>query len=1422
MSSLKRNISRVAGFSTVILLGIAISAGIYFLKIQKNENIQNQLQFRELKDATNEIDQSLQKLKKIAENFSAGKACDLTNPTIIQRKIDWYASCQAVTSEKLDPIRENYDLANISLNKKFVPTNVKRDATLSVSDAGLLSINTQLAMKINPISQLSRIDVTLEQNISDIIPANLERYSLIMIVNENGEILARRDYNLGNGQTKDLSFSSVNALFGEQEDGNAGIKLQQSSMFDVTIAGIDYRLYSQVFNNKELFSTGENRFIIGLVPLSTINFNKLFISPTMIMWSVLVLLFLVTLTPLLKLRFVNSKYAFTGTDVSQIALGIVLCAGVLSVAANQQLFYKYFLNNKIDQAKHIHQQIKSDFSKEINALINHVESKAYATSYANQLNGSTNEYNITNIENSSLAFAKDDGQNNYIIEQLATIDSSAGFASGSNVHYINDALFINRINISSREYFKNAMNCDTWQFADHLETVKGCRKSVYMQRINNIEDGRKNTMLAIPQFENANDPDKQIVIFNSRLQTFMHRILPMNFGYAVINQQGDVLYHSDDNNSLIENLFTETNRNQQLITAVNHHVDADSPLPIDVKYAGEDHLFVTAPLVSKDGERSLPWHLVVFYDETDIAINNMILVFLAVFVLFLVIIPIFIMLRFVAVQNYWSRVLYFQAKKVNRYRVWALFFGSISVLCLSTLGITHDLLSRLLVWLAAGLFVVLFLQRVHKVPLKDHYVSKYPQTGLAVVVAILLVLVMFSDGIHTSPSTLNYVAFAISLVCALLAYLVVINKVPRAISKHFNLDLGQNPPMDGKVKFQNKIEDCRYNAGFVAYLLSLVVLAGMVPATFVVNSTHGYLLQRQANMQSEQINRAYQAQQDAKAQYFDFAKQDEAKSKTLNTPIEFSQLQAIFPKATMELDEASPITAWIKNVELADKNETARVSDHFIDIIFAGLSIQDTLGTKLNFYALVEQSKLKNLESAPPPLTSKQSAINLYFSPDMYMSSASITQWPNVVFGVLFVIGFLYQVLKRVIVRRLMGEHIPDHYRVVIPKNESAEQQNKWPMLKALSQAVELDDKYDGDSIHILLLNAGNLMCTSICKSLNIALYKQQIFHIRDLLEQNADIFVFEEELKHQMQVNQLAQVTLAISGLDEIITNQSDRKRAVIALSKLCNIENLHIIVVADTAPGYRILKQEAYAEEFAREEINKVDIDEKLAWSKLLRAFDKEYAWSPKYKETIVDALNIDAIVEYESAAWPELENVKEKFYDYHRRIKSPTHSVEDVQSYWLCDQVVEFFLVHASALYRKQWELCTVDEKVALWQLARGAIINPENSDVITHLTRRGFIYRYNGWHIINESFRRFILSAESHGVISHWMDTTRAGLWPIIRIPLFIILFVLIVVVVYSSGFALDSFLGIATTTLGIIPLLLKNLSLIKGSGAGIGD
>jgi hypothetical protein len=73
---------------------------------------------------------------------------------------------------------------------------------------------------------------------------------------------------------------------------------------------------------------------------------------------------------------------------------------------------------------------------------------------------------------------------------------------------------------------------------------------------------------------------------------------------------------------------------------------------------------------------------------------------------------------------------------------------------------------------------------------------------------------------------------------------------------------------------------------------------------------------------------------------------------------------------------------------------------------------------------------------------------------------------------------------------------------------------------------------------------------------------------------------------------------------------------------------------------------------------------------------------------------------------------------------------------------DLFIDDLRERAEPYYRVLWAMCTEAEKVILVQLAEGALVNAKNAGALKMLMKRGLVKRDPAFRIMNESFRRFV--------------------------------------------------------------------------------
>ena len=136
-------------------------------------------------------------------------------------------------------------------------------------------------------------------------------------------------------------------------------------------------------------------------------------------------------------------------------------------------------------------------------------------------------------------------------------------------------------------------------------------------------------------------------------------IVPEGFGFAIVNESGKVLFHSISARNTVENLFAETSDDPQVRSAVL----ARQKKTLNIRYLGEDHTAHIRPM------QELPWTLVTFRERrwlrtlnTEALLITLILV-LALTMGFLVLLAFVLLLR----PRYRAEWLWPDPKRVGAY-----------------------------------------------------------------------------------------------------------------------------------------------------------------------------------------------------------------------------------------------------------------------------------------------------------------------------------------------------------------------------------------------------------------------------------------------------------------------------------------------------------------------------------------------------------------------------------------------------------------------------------------------------------------------------------------------------------------------------------------------------------------------------------
>lgn len=1278
----------------------------------------------------------------------------------------------------------------------------------------------------------------------DLLANNLERFPLIMVADSSGQVLARATSLERSIDPADLEFEQAKGLFSalvkQQNLGDAKTP-HFSGILEQVIGGITYKLYIQPVSTPMALVNDQALFLIGLIPLSEIRFAKLSVSPSTAMWFVLGVVAIMAAVPLVKIRFVSLRYSFSSADISQLGLGFVILAGVLSIGISDQLFFSYFKQSKTEQALQIHEQIKSEFSIELETILNYRPAVTGPLSAADkpciqrfnrsnpvrsQTQGSDYVY-FQNCDNANLKIGTQSEADDlvYLLEGSFSLDARGLFNTSGDANmmsvdtlapsrWLHGGMYIaNDINLSHRQYFKQALTCDyPMQSAN-----QSCRQGFAIERIANSRDGRKSTQFGFSEFDSLHGTqanNRTISSIGTRLRTFFSRVLPNNFGYLVFEPSGKVLYHSEDERALLENIFIETNNNPQLRTLVNYQEAGQFPVSFETLYRDQEHLFLTSQLHSE-----LPWYLAIYHSQTPTLNSNMLLVFISISLFIVIVAPLFLWCRYATDQDFWRRWFMYNRAHAALYCRFAWWSAGIVMFAVMSMGLIHELSLRLVLWL---ILVIVLLTRLNEqfIPKKLRRLNAtHPVIPFfAVLVVMLLVSAPELLNVSWGNSPEDRCAFFIGVLIFAASIIGGIHHSKRPAKNLHNR---------------------RYPRAYLWYLVSLLWVFSVLPALLVVNSANKYLLHHQAHLDSAHLEAANDSYQKEVSSYLELMKIDQPENYQKTQWLSEENLSQLYPAANtnnhlawVELnavqsaneqadqtvdaevvvsideeiqvaatDEVNQVTEVATGIDTHEANEAGEMdvtdetyqadrADLMISKLVGIADIGGSINAELHYL-----TKSDNQNSAKPPL--------LNYDADKFLLSASVSQWGLIGITQLLLLLGAYKVVRILIVQRLMGEHLPTNFR----QNDTTKLNQKLAWFEDNFKRIR----------HLrvqLMRSSPQRACDLFRHRLGVSIYRDRVLHIEDCLTQFDGQFELVEALQAEPKSKQL---NLLLAGLDDLAFYRSQRRLALRLLNSLHAQPHLNIVLLCEVAPLFRLCKPEAYPG-IAEEELS--DQSEMLAWANLLTNFDKEYDWSPSGKDQLPMKPDAFEVLKYEQQGWPQLTPVGDIFARYHGGVKCSEVERDDpdscVNKYWDQDQVVEFFASHAGALYRQKWQQCTKDEKLLLFQVASGDTVNPNNVEVLEHLVRRGYVYRDQGWHLINLSFKRFVLTAENEEDMAQWQSEAKNSVWQILKLPILVVVLVLVALILLGTGEGLESILGIMSAMLGLIPLLLRNIGAFSQS------
>ncbi|HET6350214.1 MAG TPA: hypothetical protein VFH88_14140, partial [Candidatus Krumholzibacteria bacterium] len=341
--------------------------------------------------------------------------------------------------------------------------------------------------------------------------------------------------------------------------------------------------------------------VVGIMPKARARSLSMSIPPNAILGTVAILALGLLLLPLIKIRFMGAREELRQVDVVAMLVATVL---TVSVATHCILFAcaQHWEACRVDgELNNLAMQINWQLRRELRGLNNEL---------ARQTRGVRPEGLKQNILADSTVTASDP-----FFEQVFFMNSRGWQKAKWTTHKSNTPVS----NLAERRYFDEAYHGRLWQFLEEDTTDARPRRGAgfekdepdtmftpgcYVESIRSRTTGRETAILS-RRYHELQKPDSVIVAaIESRLRSVMNPVLPLGYGFAIMDESGAVQFHSDPTRNVRENFFEELDPALPLQRAVRAREKAFTR----ATYRTVQSVVYVRPITST------PWVLAVFYD----------------------------------------------------------------------------------------------------------------------------------------------------------------------------------------------------------------------------------------------------------------------------------------------------------------------------------------------------------------------------------------------------------------------------------------------------------------------------------------------------------------------------------------------------------------------------------------------------------------------------------------------------------------------------------------------------------------------------------------------------------------------------------------------------------------------------------------
>ena len=399
-----------------------------------------------------------------------------------------------------------------------------------------------------------------------------------------------------------------------------------------TLGGEEYMLF---IHPTRMYASPDSNIkrqwtICGLIRSDKFQTESQAVSANVILVFIVLIILIGLSWPLLKLRFASRYEHIKTSDIIIASLSLLFIAAVLTFTV-MDIFVSVYKDNNVDKnLSSIAADMEKNFQSEIENVNNELDSLSKNYNSILKIN---KHLLIESIKNFNL-----NKQPYPYFDMAAWINYESGMQEYKLLMKRKKTSFVP---VKNREYYKNVINNNLWNV--------GNAKNIFIQPIITWTTGDFITTLS----KKVKLKDKYYVGAIDFMPSSLYSpVLPLGYSFCVIDNDGQVIYHSNSDRNLIENFFTECSSCSNIKAAIKSKTQEY----FNTDYWGKEIRGMVYPI------KGTPWNIIMMHDKRNLSGNNVLIISLSSSLFIIYLIPfflfviVFMVLKWIHKSSMWPQI----------------------------------------------------------------------------------------------------------------------------------------------------------------------------------------------------------------------------------------------------------------------------------------------------------------------------------------------------------------------------------------------------------------------------------------------------------------------------------------------------------------------------------------------------------------------------------------------------------------------------------------------------------------------------------------------------------------------------------------------------------------------------------------------